>query len=233
MIVGVTPIFAADAENTVVLTADQLAKLTETQSKLTALVTKIDGLINTYKDTRNTHGLLMALNQFKKQSNHLNSKINTYKENPINPTDRIILMFQNRESQLEKNVSIVEKILAKKTQKVTLTTEQVTKLSETQTKLTTLMTKIDGLQSTYKDTRNTHGLLMALNQFEKQAKHLDAKITNYTKNPTPPADKKIKSFQIQELHLEKNVATVEKILAKKTKKQTVKTVQKTNNTATS
>jgi RNase adaptor protein for sRNA GlmZ degradation len=227
MLASTTPIFAADSTNSVVLTADQLAKLTETQTKLTDLVTKITGLLTTYKDNRNTHGLLMALNQFKKQVNRTNQHINYYKENPVDPADRIIQMFQDRSTQLEKKVSIVEKILIKKTQPVTLTTEQLTKLTDTQTKLTALNTKIDGLLTTYKESRKTHGLRMALKQFKKQSSHLNSEITDYTKNPTAPADKQIQKFQHKEANLEKNVSTVEKLLVKKT---TTKTTTK-NKTA--
>jgi chromosome segregation ATPase len=220
MLAGTAPIFAADSSNSIVLTADQLAKLTETQTKLTNLVTKINGLLTTYKDTRNTHGLLMALKQFKKQANHTNERIKNYKENPIDPADQIIQMFQNRTTQLEKNVSIVEKKLITKTKPVTLTTEQQNKLSETKTKLTALNTKIEGLLTKYKESRNTHGLRMALQQIKKQSSHLNSEITDYTKNPTAPVDKKIEKFQNQETHLEKDVSTIEKILAKKTTKKT-------------
>ena len=64
------PIFAADTSNTtpVVLTGNQLTKLTAIQKTLTDLVTKIEGLKITYKSTNKTKGLLTALNQFEKQA---------------------------------------------------------------------------------------------------------------------------------------------------------------------
>lgn len=50
------PIFAADTTTptTVVLTPDQIAKLDALQTKLTALVAKIEGLKTTYKSTKKT-----------------------------------------------------------------------------------------------------------------------------------------------------------------------------------
>src|SRR5674476_462335 len=77
------------------------------------------------------------------------------------------------------------------TKTVVLTPAQILKLNATQTQLTALVAKIDSLKTTYKNTKDK-GLLTALNQYEKQAKTLNTTITNYKKNPTSPANIKIK-----------------------------------------
>jgi phage shock protein A len=214
MLASTAPIFAADAGKTVVLSEDQLAKLTDTQTKITNLVTKIDELLVKYKDTKKTHGLLTALKQFKKISTNLNNEITKYKANPTAPADKKISIFQKKESVLESDVAIKEKILIKITTTVTLTDTQLAKLTDTQSKIANLLTKIDGLQTTYKDTKKTHGLLIQLKQVKKQSSNLNTEITKYKANPTAPADKKIKNFQNQELLLEKKVTTIGTKLAK-------------------
>ena len=95
---------------------------------------------------------------------------------------------------------------------VTLTDAQLTKLTAIQTKLTDLVTKIESLKTTYKSTKKTKGLLIALNQFEKQAKSLNTAITNYKKNPTAKAKQKIKSFQYRTNNLTWKVTVTGKIL---------------------
>ena len=95
---------------------------------------------------------------------------------------------------------------------VTLTDAQLTKLTVIQTKLTDLVTKIESLKTKYKSTKKTKGLLTALNHFEKQAKSLNTAITNYEKNPTAKANKKIKSFQYRTNNLTWKVTVTGKIL---------------------
>ena len=97
---------------------------------------------------------------------------------------------------------------------VVLTGNQLTKLTAIQKTLTDLITKIEGLKTTYNSTNKTKGLLTALNQFEKQAKHLNTTITNYKKNPTANANKKIRSYQIKTNSLVWKVAVTSKILKK-------------------
>jgi TolA-binding protein len=110
------------------------------------------------------------------------------------------------------------------TNPVTLTGAQTQKLDSIQTKLSDLITKIESLKTTYKSTKKTKGLLKALNQFEKQAKSLNTAITNYKKNPTANANKKIKSFQYRTHSLTWKVALTEKLLKKVTTKKTTKIV---------
>jgi len=60
MLAGTAPIFAADVSTTktVVLTPDQIAKLTATQTQLTTLITQIETLKSTYKNTIKAKGLI-------------------------------------------------------------------------------------------------------------------------------------------------------------------------------
>ena len=99
---------------------------------------------------------------------------------------------------------------------VVLTTDQLAKLDAAQTKLNNLITKIEGLKTTYTGKNNTKGLLISLNQFEKQAKKLNTAITNYKTNPTASAYKKIKAFQYKTQNLVWKVTVTEKILKKVT-----------------
>ena len=99
------------------------------------------------------------------------------------------------------------------TKTVVLTPAQLLKLNATQTQLTALVAKIDGLKITYKNTKNK-GLLIALNQYEKQAKTLNTTITNYKNNPTAPANIKIKTFQIKTQQLQYKVLVTAAILKK-------------------
>lgn len=107
---------------------------------------------------------------------------------------------------------------------VVLTSDQIAKLTATQTKLTDLITKIEGLKTTYKNTTKGKGLLVALNQYEKQAKNLNAAITKYLKNPTAPANNKIKAFNKKTKALQWKVAITGKVL-KKINTTTVKPVK--------
>lgn len=110
------------------------------------------------------------------------------------------------------------------TNPVVLTGNQLTKLTAIQKTLTDLITKIAGLKTTYNSTNKTKGLLTALNQFEKQAKHLNTTITNYKKNPTANANKKIRSYQIKTNSLVWKVAVTSKILKKVTTKKPIKPI---------
>ena len=97
---------------------------------------------------------------------------------------------------------------------VVLTNNQTAKLTATQTKLTDLIAKIEGLKTKYKNTTKAKGLLVALNQYEKQATKLNTAITKYLANPTAPANMKIKNFQIKTSVLQYKVAVTSKILKK-------------------
>jgi hypothetical protein len=96
------------------LTPQQLQKLTETQSKLAALIATIEGLKATYGNNTKAKGLLNALDQFEKQANRLNEEINAFMQNPsINGTDGRINSFVKREAALEHKVSIKQALLLK------------------------------------------------------------------------------------------------------------------------
>ena len=88
ILAGAAPIFAADTttNHKVVLTTNQTAKLTATQTKLTALIAKIDGLKTTYQNTNKGKGLLVALNIYEKQATKLNTAITNYLANPTSPS---------------------------------------------------------------------------------------------------------------------------------------------------
>lgn len=113
------PIFAADITTTtpVVLTGDQLAKMTAIQEKLTDLVTKIEGLKTTYNSTKKTKGLLTALNQFEKQAKQLNTAITNYQKNPTANANQKIKSFQYKSNSLVWKVAVTTKILKKITTK--------------------------------------------------------------------------------------------------------------------
>ncbi len=102
---------------------------------------------------------------------------------------------------------------------VILTSKQQAKLDTMESQLTDLVAKIQNLKTSYKDTK-AKGLLRALTQFEKQATRLNTTITNYEKNPTSPANRKIRTFQFKTKQLQWKVAVTEKNLkkAKKAKK---------------
>lgn len=100
------------------LTSKQLQTLTETQSKLTALIATIGALKATYGNNTKGKGLLNALDQFEKQANRLNEEINAFIQNPsTNGTDGIINSFVKREAALEHKVSIKQALLIKMDQK--------------------------------------------------------------------------------------------------------------------
>lgn len=107
---------------------------------------------------------------------------------------------------------------------VVLSTNQTAKLTAVQTQLTDLINKIESLKTTYKNTTKNKGLLTALNQYEKQAKKLNTSITSYLKNPTSPANKKIKNYQIKTKQLQWKVKVTEKILKKVNIKKPVKPI---------
>lgn len=104
------------------LTPEQLKILTDTQSKLTALIATIESLKTTYSNNTKTKGLLNALNQFEKQANNLNSEITAFIQNPtVNGTDGRINSFVKREAALEHKVAIKQALLAKLGTKVAKT----------------------------------------------------------------------------------------------------------------
>ena len=97
---------------------------------------------------------------------------------------------------------------------VVLTPAQITKLNTTQKELNNLLTKINTLKATYKNTTKDKILLVALNHDQKQANKLNTEITNYLKNPTAPANKKIHTLQIQTKELQWEVAFTAQLLKK-------------------
>lgn len=96
-------------------TPQQLQTLTDTQSKLTALIATIQGLKATYGTNTKAKGLLNALTQFEKQANKLNSEITAFKQNPSlsNSTDGRINSFVKRTAALEHKVAIKQGLLTK------------------------------------------------------------------------------------------------------------------------
>lgn len=112
VLAGTTPIFATNHTNAKALNETQLAKLNETQTKLTALIGNINGLLTTYKNTKNK-GLLMALVQYKKQAKFLNAEINQLIKHPGWNVDKKINMLVKKEAQLEKKVNNTSNILNK------------------------------------------------------------------------------------------------------------------------
>jgi hypothetical protein len=115
MLAGTAPIFAADVSTnkTVVLTPNQLTKLTTAQTQLTALIASIDTLKLTYNNTTKAKGLLIALNQYKKQANKLNTAITNYIKNPTAPAKAKINTFQKHTKALQWKVTVTEKVLKK------------------------------------------------------------------------------------------------------------------------
>ena len=101
-----------NSTNNTTLTSQQLQTLTDTQSKLTALIAKIESLKATYGSNAKAKGLLNALDQFERQAKSLNVEIDASKMNP-NITDGQITSFVNREAALEHKVSIKEGLLLK------------------------------------------------------------------------------------------------------------------------
>jgi hypothetical protein len=119
ILAGTSPIFAINHQNTKALNETQLAKLNETQTQINALVKKINGLLVTYKNTKNK-GLLLSLIHFKKQAKMLNAEIKWFKKHPRGNFDKKIKMFINREAQLGKKVNTTAKILNKTQNKTTI-----------------------------------------------------------------------------------------------------------------
>jgi len=97
---------------------------------------------------------------------------------------------------------------------VTLDQKQIDQLASDQTKLTCLINKINSLEAKYKNTKRAKGILIALNNYEKQANKLQTAITNYQKNPTAPAKIKIKLFTLKVKQLQWKVALKKKLLIK-------------------
>ena len=110
------------------------------------------------------------------------------------------------------------------TKSVVLTGNQTAKLTAVQTQLNDLITKIENLKKTYTNTTKNKGLLTALNQYEKQATKLNTSITNYLKNPTSPANIKIKNYQIKTKQLQWKVKITEKVLKKTNTKKIIKPI---------
>ncbi len=97
---------------------------------------------------------------------------------------------------------------------VVLTPAQITKLNTTQKELNNLLTKINTLKTTYNSTTKNKLLLAALSHDQKQVNKLNNEITNYLKNPTAPANKKIHTLQIQTKQLQWKVAFTAQLLKK-------------------
>jgi hypothetical protein len=97
---------------------------------------------------------------------------------------------------------------------VHLSDVQNAKLNIADGQLIILIAGIETLKTTYKNTNKAKGLLIALNQYEKQATKLDNAILKYKANPTAPANAKIKTFQKKTKELLWKVSIKEKILKK-------------------
>lgn len=110
------------------LTPEQLKTLTDTQSRLTALIATIEGLKATYGNNTKAKGLLNALDQFEKQANQLNNEITAFIQNPATGNGTIgsdvnvkINSFVKRAAALEHKVAIKQQLLAKMSTKVAKT----------------------------------------------------------------------------------------------------------------
>jgi hypothetical protein len=103
---------------------------------------------------------------------------------------------------------------------VTLDQKQIDQLALDQKKLTCLINKIETLKIRYKNKKKAKGILIALNNYEKQAKKLQTAITNYQNNPTAPAKIKIKVFNHKVQQLQWKVALKKKLLKKLNKPKT-------------
>lgn len=117
------------------LTPQQLQTLTDTQSKLTALIATIESLKSTYSNNTKAKGLLNALDQYEKQANRLNAEISAFIQNPtVNGTESIdgrINSFVKREAALEHKVTIKKGLLAKMAvKKAKVTKTKTTKVKQ-------------------------------------------------------------------------------------------------------
>jgi len=133
MVAAIMPAFATDASSgnnttlnknhktTTNLTDTQLAKLNLTQTKLNALIVKIDNLTATYKNNTKAKGLLVALANYKKQATKLNKQINYFKAHPpkyhgkvLNKRANVAIKnFAFKQYILSKKVALKAKLLAK------------------------------------------------------------------------------------------------------------------------
>ncbi len=133
MVAAIVPAFATDASSgnntttlkknhkTTNLTDTQLAKLNLTQTKLNALIVKIDNLTATYKNNTKAKGLLVALAQYKKQAIKLNKQISYFKAHPpkyhgkvLNKKANVVIKnFAFKQYILSKKVTLKAKLLAK------------------------------------------------------------------------------------------------------------------------
>lgn len=134
MVAAIVPAFATDAASngnntktlnknhkTTNLTDTQLAKLNLTQTKLNALIVKIDNLTATYKNNKKAKGLLVALANYKKQATKLNKQINYFKAHPpkyhgkvLNKRANVVIKnFAFKQYILSKKVALKAKLLAK------------------------------------------------------------------------------------------------------------------------
>ncbi|MBP2044792.1 hypothetical protein [Methanobacterium aggregans] len=117
------------------LSSQQLQTLTDTQSKLTSLIAKIESLKATYGSNAKAKGLLNALDQFERQAKSLNSEIEAFKQNStVTGCDGQITSFVKREAALEHKVSIKEGLLLKMTTKTTTKTVKNSKQKQTNNK---------------------------------------------------------------------------------------------------
>ena len=97
---------------------------------------------------------------------------------------------------------------------VILDQKQTDQLALDQKNLNCLIIKIKILEYKYKNTKKARGILVALNNYKKQAKNLRTAIKNYQKNPTAPANIKIKVFNLKVKHLQNKVLLKENLLKK-------------------
>ena len=111
-LVGATPIFATNHTNTKALNETQIGKLNQTKTKLTSLVTEINGLLTKYKNTK-YKGLLMSLIISKKKAQLLKAKINYLIKHPTKNVNKKIDILVKKTTHLEKQVNQTAKILNK------------------------------------------------------------------------------------------------------------------------
>lgn len=96
------------------LTFSEIQTLSDTQSKLVALIATMQGLKTLYSNDERYKGLLNALDQFEKQTAGLDAKISTFRqESSVNGIDGRINSFIKREAALEHKVSIKENLISK------------------------------------------------------------------------------------------------------------------------
>ena len=115
MLASTAPIFAVDATTPkpVNLNPNQIKQLTDDQKNLNCLIFKINKLEYKYKNTKKARGILVALNNYKKQAKNLRTAIKNYQKNPTAPANIKIKVFNLKVKQLQKKVVIKENLLKK------------------------------------------------------------------------------------------------------------------------